>query len=121
MHLYGDSPLVRSAFMTDKIYKNISDLSEDRAGQTLWIRGRLATSRAVGKGIFLVLRQSLDTVQAGKAKAIRLIRPIGPVECSPSLPSSVSLIPLCIETSPIILTNSLWCYFAKSGADNIFF
>lgn len=51
--------------MTDKVYKNISDLSDDRAGQTLWIRGRLSTSRAVGKGIFLVLRQSLDTVQAG--------------------------------------------------------
>ena len=30
----------------------------------MWIRGRLATSRAVGKGIFLLLRQQIDTVQA---------------------------------------------------------
>ena len=63
-HLYGDSPLVRSATMTDKAYRNINELSEDRAGQQVWIRGRLATSRAVGKGIFLVLRQQIDTVQA---------------------------------------------------------
>jgi nondiscriminating aspartyl-tRNA synthetase len=62
-YLYGDSPLVRSATMTDKAYRNIAELSEDRAGQQVWIRGRLATSRAVGKGVFLVLRQQIDTVQ----------------------------------------------------------
>lgn len=39
-HLYGDSALVRSAVMTDKVYRNISELSDDRAGQTIWIRGR---------------------------------------------------------------------------------
>jgi aspartyl-tRNA synthetase len=63
-HLYGDSPLVCSATMSDKSYRSIRELSEDRAGQQVWIRGRLATSRAVGKGIFLVLRQQMDTVQA---------------------------------------------------------
>eukprot|EP00596_Hydrurales_sp_CCMP1899_P000733 CAMPEP_0119036526 /NCGR_PEP_ID=MMETSP1177-20130426/4296_1 /TAXON_ID=2985 /ORGANISM="Ochromonas sp, Strain CCMP1899" /LENGTH=539 /DNA_ID=CAMNT_0006996535 /DNA_START=97 /DNA_END=1713 /DNA_ORIENTATION=- len=63
-HLYGDSPLVTSAVMTDKVYKNVSELSEDKVGQTVWIRARLATSRNVGKGIFICLRQRIDTVQA---------------------------------------------------------
>lgn len=63
-HLYGDSPLVTSAVMTDKVYKNISELTEDKVGQTVWVRARLATSRNVGKGIFISLRQRIDTVQS---------------------------------------------------------
>jgi aspartyl-tRNA synthetase len=60
---YGDSPLIRSAVITEKIYKDIRELP-DWVGQTIWVRARLHTTRAVGKGAFLVMRQGLDTVQA---------------------------------------------------------
>eukprot|EP01041_Mallomonas_annulata_P002726 gene2726-5372_t len=61
--LFGDLPLIRSTDMTEKAYKNISELTEDRVGQNVWIRGRVATSRAVGKGCFVVIRQNIHTVQ----------------------------------------------------------
>lgn len=63
-HLYGDYPIIKSSFMTEKSYKHIDDLTEDLVGQSVWLRGRVSTSRAVGKGIFLVLRQQLSTAQA---------------------------------------------------------
>ena len=62
-HLYGDAPLVCSAVISDKVYVEISDLSDDMAGQSVWIRARLSTTRAVGKGVFIVLRQTVNTVQ----------------------------------------------------------
>ena len=62
--LYGDLPLVQSKLMTEKAYRLISDLDEKRVGQMIWLRARVATSRAVGKGCFLLLRQSLNSVQA---------------------------------------------------------
>jgi lysyl-tRNA synthetase class II len=62
-HLYGDSPMVRSATMTEKVYYQVEDLSTDNIGQKIWLRGRLSTSRAVGKGVFIVLRQMVNTVQ----------------------------------------------------------
>jgi aspartyl-tRNA synthetase len=62
--LFGDYPIVQSTFMTEKFYVNVRNLSESLVGQHVWIRGRLHTSRAVGKGIFLVLRQNISTVQA---------------------------------------------------------
>lgn len=37
--LYGDLPLIRSAYMTDKVYKQIKDLAIDMAGQKIWLRG----------------------------------------------------------------------------------
>ena len=63
-HLYGDLPLICSKTMTSKSYKQVSDLSAERVGQTVWIRARLHTSRAVGKGCFFLLRQGLHSVQA---------------------------------------------------------
>jgi aspartyl-tRNA synthetase len=62
-HLYGDNELVKSAVMTEKNYRDIPELS-DWVGQTVWVRARLHSSRAVGKGVFLVLRDQLDSVQA---------------------------------------------------------
>ncbi|KAJ1421411.1 hypothetical protein B484DRAFT_452709 [Ochromonadaceae sp. CCMP2298] len=62
-HLYGDAPIVTSSFMTDKVYRQIKNLSPDMEGKKVWLRARLATSRAVGKGVFLVLRQTTHTVQ----------------------------------------------------------
>ena len=61
-HLYGDSPLIRSEFITEKSYKEIAELPQ-WVRQTVWVRARLHSSRSVGKGIFIVLRKGLDTVQ----------------------------------------------------------
>lgn len=63
-HLYGDLPLVQSTQITDKAYRLISELNEKYCGQTIWIRARVATSRAVGKGCFMLLRQSTESIQA---------------------------------------------------------
>ena len=62
--LYNDTPIICSAVMTDKCYRQISDLTEDRIGQQIWLRGRLVNSRTEGKGVFIILRQQLHTVQA---------------------------------------------------------
>lgn len=63
-HLFGDYPLIQSTVITDKIYKDVEDLTEDHAGFKIWIRARIHASRAVGKGCFLILRQRIDSVQA---------------------------------------------------------
>lgn len=67
-HLYGDLALVQSAVMTDRRFRFISELAEEKmgsmVGQTIWIRARVSNSRAVGKGIFLILRQGLNSAQA---------------------------------------------------------
>ena len=63
-HLYGDLPLIQSKFMTEKAYKQIYEVTEKRVGQQVWIRGRVSSSRAVGKSCFLVVRQGISTVQA---------------------------------------------------------
>lgn len=63
-HLYGDSPRVQSAFMSEKVYKQIHELSEEMAGQSVWLRARVVTSRTVGKGIFVMLRQTTNTIQS---------------------------------------------------------
>lgn len=61
---YGDYPLIQSSFMTEKAYRHVEDLSAEYVGQSIWVRARVSTSRAVGKGIFLVLRQNINTIQS---------------------------------------------------------
>jgi len=61
---YGILPLIQSQVMTDKVWARITDLFPKRAGQRVLLRGRVHTSRAVGKGVFLLLRQGIATVQA---------------------------------------------------------
>lgn len=61
---YGNLPMVQSLGMTDRVWGRIDGLSPSRAGQRVLLRGRLHTSRAVGKGVFLLLRQGIATVQA---------------------------------------------------------
>jgi lysyl-tRNA synthetase class II len=61
---YGDYPLIQSSFMSEKAYRHVEDLSAEYVGQSIWVRARVSTSRAVGKGIFLVLRQNINTIQA---------------------------------------------------------
>ena len=60
---YGDAPLIQSKDITDRVFLEIGDISPEHAGQEYWVRGRLHTSRQVGKGAFIVLRQSFHTVQ----------------------------------------------------------
>mmetsp|Transcript_40528 Transcript_40528/g.41361 ORF Transcript_40528/g.41361 Transcript_40528/m.41361 type:complete len:600 (+) Transcript_40528:106-1905(+) len=60
---FGDLPLIRSATLTDKIYVAINEIDSEKVGQSVWIRGRIATSRAVGKGCFLVIRQTIHSIQ----------------------------------------------------------
>jgi len=43
--------------------QDIDELSESLVGETVWVRARVANSRAVGKGVFLVLRQTVHTIQ----------------------------------------------------------
>jgi len=63
-HLYGDSEMIQSKSMTERSFRNIATLDASAEGTSIWLRGRVATSRAVGKGIFLVLRQNMNTCQA---------------------------------------------------------
>jgi len=60
---YGDSPLIQSGEITNRIFRRIPELKENLAGQKIWVRARLATSRSVGKGVFLLLRQQTYSVQ----------------------------------------------------------
>ncbi len=63
-HMYGDTILIQSTEMTERHFINLCDISEDYVNKTVWIRGRLANSRPVGKGLFIILRQSFHTAQA---------------------------------------------------------
>ncbi len=63
-HLYGDAALVQSAVITDRVFRRIGELTSSDVGQEVWIRARVATSRSVGKGVFVLLRQTTQTVQA---------------------------------------------------------
>mmetsp|Transcript_2371 Transcript_2371/g.1703 ORF Transcript_2371/g.1703 Transcript_2371/m.1703 type:complete len:601 (+) Transcript_2371:25-1827(+) len=60
---YGDSPLIQSGEITNRIFRRIPELKENLAGQKIWVRARLATSRSVGKGVFILLRQQTYSVQ----------------------------------------------------------
>ena len=62
--LYGDLPLINSSVITEKIYKDIDELTEDMAGFKIWVRARVHSTRAVGKGCFAVLRQRMESLQA---------------------------------------------------------
>jgi aspartyl-tRNA synthetase len=56
--------MITSAFITDKIYKDIDELSEEMSGFKIWFRAYLHSTRAVGKGVFVVLRQRIESIQA---------------------------------------------------------
>lgn len=60
---YGDAPLIQSGVISSRIFRRIPELKENLVGQKIWVRARLATSRAVGKGVFLLLRQQTYSVQ----------------------------------------------------------
>ena len=63
-HLYGDLPIIQSRYITEKAYKQIGDITDNKIGMSIWLRGRVSNSRGVAKGCFLIVRQGISTVQA---------------------------------------------------------
>ncbi|CAH4036814.1 unnamed protein product [Pieris brassicae] len=61
---YGTYKLIQSdgSYM-EREYVDVKDMGEEFAGQNVWVRARLQTSRAKGKQCFAVLRQNSATIQ----------------------------------------------------------
>ncbi|KAF7495681.1 Aspartate--tRNA ligase [Sarcoptes scabiei] len=63
-NFYGLMPLIRSTErLSLRNVVSVDKLDESFAGQLVWLRGRLHTSRAVGKQCFFILRQRENTIQ----------------------------------------------------------
>ena len=60
---FGDAPMIQSKEYTDKKWFKIDHLTPVLSGDTVLVRGFLQTSRSVGKGVFVVLRSTMYTVQ----------------------------------------------------------
>lgn len=100
--LYGDYPLIQSAFMTDKAYRNIDELQDEPVGSKVWIRARVYTSRAVGKGIFILLRQSLNSVQAVMFQGSKVPKAMVKYACGLSLESVVDVLAeITVPNTPV--------------------
>lgn len=61
---YGTLPLIQSKEKLDRQLIAVRDVNESLAKQTIWVRGRLHTSRGKGKQCFLVIRHQSATIQA---------------------------------------------------------
>lgn len=61
---YGQTGLIQSAELhEDRHFVDVKELNVELAEKSVWIRGRLHTSRAKGKQCFFVIRQQSYTVQ----------------------------------------------------------
>ncbi|XP_012273956.1 aspartate--tRNA ligase, cytoplasmic [Orussus abietinus] len=61
---YGETGIIQSSDLhIERKFIDIKILNPNVAEQTMWLRGRLHTSRAKGKQCFIVLRQQSYTVQ----------------------------------------------------------
>ena len=56
--------LIQSKEKLDRQLIAVRDINESLAKQTIWVRGRLHTSRGKGKQCFLVIRHQSATIQA---------------------------------------------------------
>ena len=65
---YGDTALVQSQVITGRVWTRLAQLTPDRAGQTVLVRGRVHTVRGKGKSAFLILRQATSTLQARSSR-----------------------------------------------------
>lgn len=61
---YGTLPLIQSKEKLDRQLLPVRDINESLAKQTIWVRGRVHTSRGKGKQCFLVIRHQSATIQA---------------------------------------------------------
>ena len=57
-------PLIQSKEKLDRKLYAVRDINETLAKQTIWVRGRLHTSRGKGKQCFAVIRHQSATIQA---------------------------------------------------------
>jgi aspartyl-tRNA synthetase len=60
---FGDAPMVQSASYSNKKWYKVDHLTPVLANDTVLVRGFLQTTRSVGKGVFVVLRSTMYTVQ----------------------------------------------------------
>ncbi|XP_034253211.1 aspartate--tRNA ligase, cytoplasmic [Thrips palmi] len=63
---YGSLGMIQSSSDPELLareFVHVRDLDEKKADQSIWVRGRLHTSRAKGKQCFIVVRQQEFTVQ----------------------------------------------------------
>ena len=68
-NLYGDLEIIQSQQVENIKFLDISDLTPEMAGQSVWLRIRLQRSRVKKTVIFMVLRQRLFTIQAVAIKS----------------------------------------------------
>jgi aspartyl-tRNA synthetase len=62
--VFGEPPIINSAFITDRVWTHVRNLGKADAGRTTWVRGRNFKCRAVGNMAFVTIRQGCFTVQA---------------------------------------------------------
>jgi aspartyl/asparaginyl-tRNA synthetase len=60
---FGDAKMVQSHEITDKKWTVLEQLEPALAGKEVLVRGHLQTTRAVGPGVFCLVRSSLYSVQ----------------------------------------------------------
>lgn len=60
---YGTLPMIRSTEKPNRTIVDVKQLNSSLNDQTVWLRGRVHTSRSIGKQCFFVLRQRQSTVQ----------------------------------------------------------
>jgi len=60
---YGVLPLIQSKEKIDRVLVSVREINETLAKQTIWVRGRLHTSRGKGKQCFVVVRHQSATIQ----------------------------------------------------------
>lgn len=101
---YGLLPMIRSAEKLNRTVLDINDINESLAEKVVWIRGRLHTSRAIGKQCFFVLRQKQFTVQCllsvNEAVSKQMVKFVGSItkESIVDIEGVVQLAPTKIES-----------------------
>lgn len=60
--LYGNTPLIMSEQQVNREFTSVNELHKS-VDQSVWVRGRLHTSRAKGKQCFVVIREKIFTIQ----------------------------------------------------------
>jgi len=60
---FGDAVMVQSQGFTNNVWSKVADLQPGLSGKEVLIRGSIHTSRLVGKGVFVLIRSSLFSVQ----------------------------------------------------------
>ena len=62
--VYGDYPIIKSTFRSERVWTAIKDVDETKDGQEVLVRARINTVRGKGNSCFMVLREGFSTLQA---------------------------------------------------------